>query len=123
MQSYIPGNAITLTCTFVNATTQAPANPTTVTLQTLDPEGVLTTYTASGAIAIQNPSIGVFQCTIQPFLTGIWTYRWVGTGAVTAASEKSFEIKPSLFINTEIELPESIGAFALNGQSATFVRT
>ncbi len=119
-RSYTFGNEIVLSVTFVDATTQQPANPTAVTLLVADPEGDITTYTATSVPTVLNPSTGVYQCVIIPQIPGIWTYRWVGTGAVVAASERQFEVLPSLFeASNNYHVLCTTGNFTLNGNSAT----
>jgi hypothetical protein len=99
LRSYLTGNEVLLSATFTSVPECVLTNPTTVTVQTLDPSGNIVEYTNASAPAVVNPSLGVFQCTITPVLTGIWKYRWEGAGAVIAASEQSFEIRPSAFMS------------------------
>lgn len=91
MKSYPLGGQIVLATTFIDAASGQPANPTTVVLDLLDPNGIVTTP------AISNSSVGVYKATVIPATAGVWTCRWQGTGAVTASHEFRFEIRPSAF--------------------------
>ena len=73
-----------------------PINPTSVSVKLRSPTGVETTYSSG----FENPSAGkyFFEC---PMLVlgdeGSWLYRWVATGAVTAAEEGRFVVRRSGF--------------------------
>jgi len=92
--SYLPGNAVTLQGVFTNALTGALADPTVVTCRTRDPARTAVVY---AGVAVTRVSLGVYSVTINPVLPGIWYYRFEGTGAVIAATEYKFEVKPSVF--------------------------
>lgn len=84
--------------TFANATTGAPADPTTVTLYLEDPSGTVTTPTS-----IIKVSVGNYAYAFTPSGPGWWTYKWQGVGAVVATSKDTkFFVKASVF-DTEIE--------------------
>ena len=91
MKSYPLGTQLVLGTTFVDAITQVPADPTTVTLEVMDPTGTVTmpSYT--------HPGTGLFKSLFTPSMAGVWTTRWEGTGAVVAATEHKFEIRASAF--------------------------
>lgn len=91
MDSYPLGNEMTISVTFADATTKVPTNPTNVACLVLDPCGNET------SVVPTNPTTGVFQALYTPLVAGIWHYRWVGTGIVTAAVEGAFEVQPSAF--------------------------
>ena len=91
MGSYFVGTAVVLTATFTTPT-KSPVDPTTVRLRVKDPTGVETDYTSPTYV-----SVGIYTQQITPNLTGIWSYRWEGTGAVVASSESKFEVKPTAF--------------------------
>jgi hypothetical protein len=77
----------------------ALADPTVVTLKVRDPVGAETTYVYS-ASAIVRDSVGKYHFDLGPLvLAGIWHYRWIGAGAVVAAAENRFAVKPSAFTN------------------------
>jgi hypothetical protein len=94
MNSYPVGNTIALKVTFMDAVTRQPADPTTVKLRVQDPSGAEVDYLIP---TMTHPSTGLFQQEIVSAMPGTWKYRWEGTGAVIAASEKSFEVQASAF--------------------------
>jgi len=96
-RSYMLGNQITLSVTFLASSTRQPASPTTVTCSVQDPSGTVTTYTTTTSPGITSPGTGMYQIIITPALPGYWTYRWAGSGAVVAVAEAKFEISPSAF--------------------------
>jgi hypothetical protein len=73
-------------------------DPTTVTLKIEKPSGTETTYTYA-AVQITRDSAGRFYKQITPAAGehGVWHYRWIGTGAVTAATEGAFFVRESRF--------------------------
>lgn len=72
------------------------ADPSTVTFTVQDPDGVETVYEFGVATEVTNPQVGAYVLALPPGLpTGIWTYLVVGTGAVEAEDEHTFEILAS----------------------------
>ena len=93
MKSYPLGTQLVLGTNFVDAVSQQPADPTTVVLELMDPTGAVTTP------GVTHPGVGLFKALVTPSMAGIWTARWVGTGAVVASTEHRFEIRPSAFMS------------------------
>jgi uncharacterized protein YfaS (alpha-2-macroglobulin family) len=63
-------------------------DPTTVTLKVLDPTGVVTTPTPV------HDSTGFYHYDLDTTgKTGLWTYEWIGTGAVQAIAANQFNVK------------------------------
>jgi hypothetical protein len=89
MNSYVIGNSILLTSTFAVSQTNAPVDPATVNLKTLDPAGTIVTLT--GVQLIKN-SVGNYQYVLTPTQIGVWVYRWEGVGTASSAAENSFMI-------------------------------
>ena len=85
-----------LSVTFTDTVTNLPVDPTTVILRLYTPDGTKVTYTV---VDFTHPSTGLYQKKVIPDLTGIWWYRWQGIGTADAVFEKSFEVKPSIFID------------------------
>lgn len=74
----------------------SPADPTTVVFTVQDPDGAETTYTFGVDVEVTNPEVGAYVLLLEPPLpTGIWTCLVVGTGAVAAEDEFTFEILAS----------------------------
>lgn len=91
MKSYTLGGQLIFATTFIDPTTGDPTDPTAVTLELLDPAGTVHT------VATSHPGVGLFKALYTPTISGVWTCRWEGTGAVVAASEYRFEVRPSAF--------------------------
>lgn len=95
MATYLPGNEITLSAEFIDRDTGEPADPTTVTLTILSPDGDETTVDQGD---LSNPSVGVWEydyTTVTPI--GKWYYGFAGTGAIVATGKRSFVVKASVF--------------------------
>ena len=105
-QQYDIGDLAELTAKFTSLSNPAtPAIPATVRVEietfdvTSNPHvapvliGSTTTYTATSDPAIQNPSDGVYILDLP--LTGAlqYRYKWIGTGAATAAEQGKFLVR------------------------------
>jgi hypothetical protein len=71
-------------------------DPTEVTLKVKDPSGTTTTYLYSLA-AITKEATGIYYKDITLNDTGIWYYRFEGTGTVVSADESSLIVLRSEF--------------------------
>lgn len=94
MNTYPLGSAINLFGTFTQTSTGTAVDPTVVKARVRDPANTEVIY-ADGSIT--HSSTGHYTVQILPSVIGVWRYRWEGTGAVIAADEKQFEIRPSGF--------------------------
>lgn len=90
MNVYDIGDAVKLSVDF--AVGGVATNPTTTTLRIRKPNGTITTP------AVTNPSTGRFEYVLTIDLSGIWSYRFEGTGAAVAAQESFFDVLPSLVL-------------------------
>jgi hypothetical protein len=64
----------------------------------IDPTGAQTTQVWPGGNIIRD-SLGHFHYIITPAISGNWTYKWQGTGAVVATSpDTTFTVKSSALI-------------------------
>lgn len=82
---YDIGDGIRLSATFtVNA---VATNPTTVTVTLTDPSGNATAPTTT------NDGTGAYHADVLLDEAGKWYYRFVGTGAVIAASQADFFVR------------------------------
>lgn len=88
---YDLGDDVILTATFTTtvAGVDTPTNPTVVVCTVEAPDGTITTINNP-----TNPSVGVFEATFTPVVSGEHWYRFVGTGAAKAAGERSFSVRP-----------------------------
>ena len=80
--AYPLGSSITITGTFTNAS-GANADPTTVTLYLQQPGQVDSTQHVTDVV---RDATGVYHYNLTLNKAGTWTYGWVGTGAVQAAT-------------------------------------
>ena len=87
------GDTARLSTTFTVAGT--PTDPTTVTLVVTTPAGVATTYTY-GAGEVTRASAGAFYRDVALGAAGIWTWRWVGTGAAAGVDEGTLTVEDAL---------------------------
>lgn len=81
-----PSEAVAVTpASFVDATTGAPADPTSVTVVLTDPTGAFTSYAYSapstGIGHVTRQSAGNYTLTVDGLeASGLYSYTWVGTG-------------------------------------------
>lgn len=88
MSFHAVNTSIRLRVTFVD-TDGVPTDPTTVTLTVTDPAGTATVYTDS----VNDPAgVGLFYKDITPASVGLWTYKFVGTGGISATIIGSFMV-------------------------------
>ena len=94
MSDYLEGNQVRVQATFKNSSGQA-TDPTTVTVAQKQPKAQASyVYGAQGS-PVQKASTGVYY--IDQFLSapGRWRFYWHGIGALVAANEIEFEVRPS----------------------------
>jgi hypothetical protein len=89
MNSYVVGNSVLLTSAFAVSRTNAPVDPATVNLKTLDPVGAVVTYTGG---QLTKNAVGNYQYVLTPATIGVWLYRWEGVGPPSSAAENRFMI-------------------------------
>lgn len=77
------------------ASTLTPADPTAVTLRVRKPDGVIVVYVYLVGVDIVRDSLGAFHADLTPVLSGIWHYRWEGTGAAAGTQDGVFFVRPS----------------------------
>lgn len=93
----IIGTRAKATATFTD-NNDAPADPTTVTAKTLDPDGTIVTYTYGVDAALTRTGLGIFVLEFDLNVEGLWQVRFAGTGAVTAAVEDGIYVPESDFV-------------------------
>lgn len=95
MNSYQVGDQVRVSVAFTN-TAGTAADPTTITLLVKQRQRAVATYTfAAGQVT--KTATGAYYRDVDVTEEGIWDYRWVGTGAVVAAAEGSFNVPDSQF--------------------------
>lgn len=97
MNSYDQGDVVTLTTVtrkLVNGV-QTETDPTGLKLKVILPDDSVVLYTWPGGDLVRD-SQGIFHADVLILVSdesGVWTYRWEATGAVTAADEKQFYVR------------------------------
>lgn len=96
MNSYDPGNVITVNVEFADGDTGDFVDPTTVTAKVKDPRGVITNYVVTAGQIVKD-AVGKYSLDIEPDLQGVWSYTWIGTGANKGSKQSEFQINESQF--------------------------
>lgn len=92
MNFYPYGQGIRLSVVFTQDSDGAAADPTAVTLTLRTPDQVETPIVAE----VIHDGVGLFHYDLAVDQEGLWTYQWLGTGVVLAATpEGGFEVGPS----------------------------
>ena len=91
---YDVGDRVRITGTFTNEAGTA-ADPTGVSISVRRRDGPVSTYTYPATIT--KDSTGVFHADYDVMTDGVYDYRIVGTGVVTAADEGEFGVSDSNF--------------------------
>lgn len=95
MATYPAGDVARLSVTFTLSGVNT--DPTSVTLSVKVPSGTTTSY-IYGSSAIVKDATGQYHYDLTLATSGLYEYRWVGTGTVTAANESSLFAGPSNFV-------------------------
>lgn len=85
------GDLVELSAAFTNLAGVA-TDPTAVTLQVKDPTGA----TVAGTTPTHGAT-GAYTYDLAITASGVWKYRFAGTGAVVAAEEAKVFVRPSSF--------------------------
>ena len=92
MSTYLAGTLVTVTTSFTNSTTQAPGDPSTVTLSVSINGATPTIYTYGTAVIVKD-SVGNYHAELDTTdLPGTWLYVWDGTGGIQATSASGFVV-------------------------------
>lgn len=91
MEAHDIGDRIEVTAVFTDIEGDA-MNPSDVKFILRSPAGELTEY-EDDAEEMAHPETGTFVMSIDPDESGLWRYRWEGTGAVVAAEEGMFYVR------------------------------
>jgi hypothetical protein len=94
MATYDVGDKISLTALFKNSSATL-TDPTVTKLRYEDPSGNETTltYGTDPASSIDKTATGTFVAYLTLDEAGTWYYRWIGTGAVVAQEEGTFDVR------------------------------
>ena len=93
MNEYQVGDLVKCSGTFTVGGT--PTDPTITTFRFMSPDHVLTSYVYNTDAQLVRDSAGVFHVNLSVTLSGIWHFRFEGTGAAQAADESEFFVEES----------------------------
>ena len=85
------GSVVQLSALFYADDGTTLADPNTVTLRIMDPNGIETTPTPL------HVSTGTYQYNMTAMVPGVWYYRFEGIGAVTAVYDANFVVASTVF--------------------------
>lgn len=124
MDTYDQNDLVRLPVTFKNAA-DVETDPTTVTFYFKAPSGTETTYIYGTDVEVVRDSAGVFHVDVLPDESGVWVWKWKGTGLVAQTDEGQFFAQPTDITGTDsqsayAELRERVYAF-INDSPRTFV--
>jgi hypothetical protein len=91
MSTINPGDLVTVKTDPPFSSNGTPADPTTVKLVWRRRGSPPTTWVYGTDTEVVRDSAGTFHASIPIDRPGKYYFRWVGTGAVTAAEENSFD--------------------------------
>lgn len=97
-QPYDIGDQLTVGYTFRNSSGVA-ADPTTVELKLLTPAGVETSHVYGIDANVIKGSVGAYHYDLTLTESGLYTWRWIGTGAIVCADEGTIAVRASRFTN------------------------
>jgi len=85
VNTYDVGDVAVVTAMFTVSGTLT--DPTAVTLRVRKPDGTTAVVTNT------RTSLGLFTANITIDASGVWYYRWLGTGSAAAAEEGTFRVR------------------------------
>lgn len=88
--NYVKDNQIRVSVEFL--ANSVDTDPTTVKCFYKNPTGVVTTLTYGVDNALVKDATGKYHVDIFATTTGVWYYRFEGTGALIGANESAFSI-------------------------------
>lgn len=96
MDSFPLGDPVRVSVTFKN-NAGTVTDPTTVTAKVRAADGTIATHAYPGDGTVVRDSTGVYHVDITTTAAGVWSYRFIGSGALVAANEAEFFAQPSDF--------------------------
>lgn len=91
MSGYDVGDVVVLRARFL--VDDVLTDPTTVDVRVLAPAGFETHP------VVVRDGAGIYHADVPILFSGLWRYRWVGTGGAAGAEEGFFEVRESAFSN------------------------
>lgn len=110
----------TLTNTFLLA--NVATDPTAVSCIITDPTGTQTTHTYQGASPadITKVATGEYQLQVACATVGLWSYVWIGTGAVSDAQAGTFTVQPTTLSQFYCSVEELKSRLGITDTSSDF---
>lgn len=99
MQKHDHGDLVRVSAEFRN-TAGVLTDPTTISFSFKTPSGVETTYVYGTNAQVGRTSAGLFFVDLQANESGVWVWRFKGTGAVEQSDEGQFFVQPTDFTGT-----------------------
>jgi hypothetical protein len=96
MAAYDIGDLVRLSASFTDSDLVS-RDPTAVTVRVKTPSGVATAYVYGIDASVVKDSTGHYHIDVSVTETGIYRWRWEGTGAIQAAEEASITVRSSEF--------------------------
>jgi len=96
IDQYDIGDSPRFSVSFLNASTQ-PADPTGVVFSLRAPSGTRTTFTFGTDAEVVKLSVGNYYIDRIMDASGRWSWKWNGSGVLTAAVEGSIYVNQSAF--------------------------
>lgn len=98
MNYYDVDTAIRLSVVFTQETNGAPIDPTNVNLFVLSPVPGAGQQEHTYPGDVIRTGVGLYYYDLIPGSTGVWTYKWQGTGAAEVSSvDTEFSVNPTKF--------------------------
>lgn len=96
MASYDVGDLAACTVTFADSDGD-PADPSTVRFKVRRPDGTTSTWTHGVDSEVVKTAVGAYRVHLDLTGSGIWGFRFEGTGSIQAAVEGSLQVNGSAF--------------------------
>lgn len=93
---YDVGDQVRLEVTFKDEN-ETPTDPSVVVCRYRQPNGNTTSLEYGADEGVTRASAGAYYANVVADLPGTWSYRWEGTGTLTAAAEGTFTVMRSSF--------------------------
>ena len=96
MSTYLPGQSVTLSVTFLDPSTREALTPATIKLRVVEPTTPTPTETdTTGGFTVS--SDGRYSLNVPVTTPGVWKYRWEATAPFIAAVEGAFTVSTTTF--------------------------
>ena len=87
---YYEGDLIRVSIKFL--VNNIAADPTTVTLKWQAPGNIAVTWVFNTNFQVVKDSAGNYHADLDVNISGMWQFRWIGTGIAQGTGQSSFEV-------------------------------